>query len=113
MTTERVKQRPTIYAIDLNQEFLHGSVVCWSRPVESRRVGSNSGQRYIGGLGNVHSKDADEIGRWFPKSLPGAVEQPSQCQKKVVRMIARIGKSGSKQQDKAGRGRGAWVKLTK
>lgn len=75
-----------------------------SRPVESCRVRSNSGQGYIGGLGNVHSKDADEIGCRFPKSLPGAMKQPSRCQQNVARKVARVEKSGSEQQDKAGKG---------
>lgn len=75
---DRLRSRPrlTIYAINLDEELLHRSVVRRACPVKGRSVGSDASQGHIGGLGNVHSKDTDEVGCRFPESLPGAMKQP-------------------------------------
>ena len=66
----------TNYPVDLNQKLLDRAVRQWARPVYGGRIGSDTGQRYIGRIGDVDAENVDQFGDRLPKCLPCPSHQP-------------------------------------
>lgn len=66
-------------AINLDQELLDGAVRRWASPIHSGSVGSDSGQRHIGGVRDIDAEDAYQLGNWLPQGLPCPSQQPRKC----------------------------------
>lgn len=57
-------------SIDLYQVSLNGSIAGGPGPAQGGGVGADAGKRDIGRLGDVDTKDVDQLGDWFPECLP-------------------------------------------
>jgi len=59
-------QKLTIYAIHLYEKLLDRAIARRSSPIQSGSIGTDTGERNIGGLWNINTKNADEVGCRLP-----------------------------------------------
>lgn len=66
----------TNYAVDLDQELLHGFIGVRPGPVHSRLVDTDASEHDIWCIRDVDAEDANEFGNGFPEGLDSPACQP-------------------------------------
>lgn len=66
MREKKTKGILTYNTVNLNQKFLDGAVRRWASPINGGSIGSDSGQRHIGGMGDIDTEDVYQLGNRLP-----------------------------------------------